>query len=105
MVRSFTLTAAQVAAGPTRLSTVYGDGPTVINANHDIPYRQIILQAEGATQISGDPTVDPTSATLYGFSLLAAGTIVLGPFPDGPLKLSGIFASGTGPLHILGVPY
>jgi hypothetical protein len=105
MVRSFTLTAAQVAAGPMRLSAVYGDGPTTVNAAHDIPYRQLILQGEGATLISGDPNVDPISASLYGTSLLAAGVLVLGPFPDGPLKLSGIWASGTGPLHILAVPY
>jgi hypothetical protein len=105
MVRSFTMTAAQVAAGPTRLSVVYGDGPGMPTAQKDIPYRQLILQGEGATLISGDPSVDPISGSLYGYSVPIAGQLVLGPFEAGPLKLSGIWASGTGPLHILGVPY
>lgn len=100
MVKSFNLSLAGVAK---RLSDVYNDGAGVINAANDIPYRQISLQAEtGALQVGSASTV---SATVYGNSIAIAGTLTLGPFETGPLKLSDLWAFGTGTLHILGVPY
>lgn len=98
--RSFNLALTGVSR---RLSDVYGDGTSVVNAANDLPYRQVILQAEtGALQIGSASTV---SATVYGQSIAVAGILTLGPFETGPIKLSDLWAFGTGTLHILGVPY
>lgn len=99
--RSFNLS---LNAAAKRLSDVYGDGPSVINAANDIPYRQICLEAEtGAVQIGAASTV---SATLYGNSIATGATLILGPFDAGPLKLSDLwaFSAGATTLHILGIP-
>lgn len=97
--RHFNLVLAGVAK---RLSDVYGDGPGVIEAAHDIPYKVMTLQAEtGAIQVGGDPTV---SATVYGNSIAIGASLALN-FPGGPTKLSEFWAFGTGTLHILAHPY
>jgi hypothetical protein len=103
LVKSFTLT---VLAAPTRLSDVYGDGPNVVNAANDIPYRELLLQTETADTKIGDSNITTTN---YGTLIAATGTpvVAIGPWETGPIKLSEIWAigGGTGKLHILGVPY
>lgn len=103
--RAYNLT---VGAAAVRLSDVYGDGAGVINAAHDIPYRQIILQAQTAdVQIGSDPAVLTTS--VYGVNCPSgapAAPVVLGPYESGPLRLSDFYAISTSAtLHILGIPY
>lgn len=106
--RHFTLAVGVVAQ---RLSDVYGDGVGVINAVHDVPYRQILLQAEAGKQVDvciGE--VDVTTAD-YGVLVATAALIppvtTLGPFEMGPLKLSDLYAISTGDidLHILAIPF
>lgn len=102
--KSFTLT---TAAAKTRVSDVYGDGTGVVNAANDIPYRQVILQAESADLKVGDSTV---SSTVYGVLLpnaAPAAPVSIGPFSDGgPIKLSDLYVIGaSGKLHILGIPF
>ncbi len=101
--RHFQLT---LAAGAQRLSDVYGDGVGVVNAAHDLPYRQLLLSASGADAFIGDDLdVDSTD---YGglVDSTALVPVVLGPFEAGPLKLSDLYAAGAGStLHILGIPY
>jgi hypothetical protein len=92
-----------LAGAAKRVSDAYGGPAGAIDAVSDIPYRQLLLQAEtGAIQIGSANTV---SATVYGNSIAVAGTLTLGPFETGPLKLSDLWAFGTGTLHILGIPY
>src|SRR5665213_815471 len=104
MVKVFKLT---VGAGPTRLSDVYGDGVGVVNPANDIPYRQLVLQAETADVKLGDSAV--TVSNNFGVNLpftAPAGTLTLGPYDAGPLKLSDFYAISTSAtLHILGIPY
>jgi hypothetical protein len=105
-LRSYQLT---LAASPKRLSDVYGGTAGVPDPAKDIPYRQIILQAEGADlYIGADNTVSTTS---YGVKAAVAGASNspgggFGPFETGPVKLSDLWAVGTGAtIHILGVPF
>ena len=101
--RSFNLT---VGATRVRLSDVYGDGVGVVNAAHDIPYRQIILQAETADIEVGDVTV---TTTVFGVKLPSAAPaapVSIGPFEAGPVKLSDLYAISTAAtLHIFGIPF
>jgi hypothetical protein len=105
-VRTFQLA---LSATAVRLSDVYGDGAGVVNPRNDIPYRQLILQAEGADlYIGADNTVSTTNygvkAAVTGASNVPGGG--LGPFDTGPLRLSDLWAVGTGAtVHILGVPF
>jgi hypothetical protein len=104
-----------VAGAPpaSRLSDVYGDGAGVVNARNDIPYRQIILQADpanGAPVYIGDSDlIAPDNAAFVlqpGVDKLMAMT--LGPFDSGPLRLSDFWAVGSGAtprLLISGVAY
>lgn len=95
-----------LAAAAQRLSDVYGDGVGVVNAEHDLPYRQILLSATGADAVLGDDS--DTAAADYGMLVesTALTPVSLGPFDAGPLKLSGIWAAGAGStLHILAIPY
>jgi hypothetical protein len=102
--KSFTLTVAAVA---TRLSDVYGDGTSVVNPANDIPYRQLVLQAETADAKIGDSTLTTANYGNLITSTAPAAPLVLGPFESGPIKLSQLFAigGGTGKLHILGIPF
>lgn len=73
----------------------------------DEAFREIILSTETDCFIGGSSALTTTS---YGKKLFAdAATTPLykiGPFPDGPVKLSDIFVVGTsGVLHIFGIPY
>lgn len=107
--RSYQLT---LAGAQKRVSDVYGGAAGAVDAALDIPYRQILLQAEtGAIQIgsiataAGTSPAPPLSATVYGNSIAIGATLSLGPFDTGPIKLSDLWAFGTGTLHILGIPY
>lgn len=96
-----------VGAAAVRLSDVYGDGVGVVNAAHDLPLRQVILQAVTADiEIGGDATV---STTTYGVKLPStapAAPVVLGPFETGPIKLSQLYAISTNAtLYILAIPF
>lgn len=101
--RSFTLA---TGAAATRLSDVYGDGVGVVNPANDIPYRQLLLQAETADIKVGDVTLTSTN---YGVLLpftAPAPVVSIGPFETGPVKLSQLYGlSATGKLHILAIPY
>lgn len=100
--KSFNLALNAVAK---RLSDVYGGAAGVINAADDIPYRQVILEAEtGAVQIGAANTV---SASVYGNSIATGASLTLGPYPTGPIKLSDLwaFSAGGTTLHVLGIPY
>lgn len=105
MIKSFNLA---IGATAKRLSDAYAVGAAgAIDAASDIPYRQLILQAETADiEIGGSSAV---STTVYGMKLPAtapAAPVVLGPFESGPIKLSDLWAiSTTATLHILGVPF
>jgi len=104
MVSHYNLTVAAVAV---RLSDVFGDGVGVVNAAHDLPMRQIILQAVTADiEIGGDATV---TTSVYGFKLPStapAAPLVLGPFETGPVKLSQLYAISTNAtLHITAIPF
>jgi hypothetical protein len=106
--RHYTLAVGAVAQ---RLSDVYGDGVGVINAVNDIPYRQILLQAEAVKQV--DVFVGMAAVTVANYGVLvptAAANppvVTLGPFEMGPLKLSDLYAISTGAidLHILAIPF
>lgn len=100
--RSFNLSLNGVAK---RLSDVYGGAAGVIEAVNDIPYRQIILEAEtGAVQVGSSSAV---SATVYGNSIATGASLTIGPYMTGPIKLSDLwaFSAGATTLHILGIPY
>lgn len=101
-LKAFQLT---TTAARQRLSDVYGGAAGVIDAKTDIPYRQILLQAQTADVAVGDVTV---TTTIYGVLVPFTGApvITIGPFDTGPVKLSDLYAIGTtGVLHITGIPY
>lgn len=98
--RAYSLT---LAAAAKRVSDVYGDGASVVNAASDIPYREIKLQAGGSTLYVGS---DSTVAAATGFVVLTDQTITLGPYQTGPVKFSNLWVAGAGAtLHVLAVPY
>lgn len=102
--RSFNLT---LAAAAVRLSDVYGDGATVVNAAHDIPYRQVLLAASGADAFVGAGDQSVTSSD-YGIQVDSTALVPasIGPFETGPVKLSDLYAAGAGAtLHILAIPF
>jgi hypothetical protein len=86
-----------------RVSDVYGGVASVPDESKNIPYRQLIITATGAAASIGS-TSGVTAGT--GFPIAIAGTLVLGPFSTGPVKLSDLYALGAGStLTILGVPF
>ena len=101
---SYTLT---LAATPTRVSDAYGSdslGGVIVPAA-DVPYKQLLLQATGADAFLG---TDDTVTTSTGIKVDSTDLqpVTLGPFPDGPVKLSDLYAVGSGAtLIILGVVY
>lgn len=110
-LRSYTLTLTGVAQ---RLSQVLstGAGNADPTGGEDIPFRQIRLQADpanAAVVYVGDSSA--VSSTAHGGSLdpteASANSIILGPFPTGPLRLSDIWVVGTNTqrLMVLGVPF
>lgn len=102
------------AAPPAkRLSDVYGDGTGVVNARNDIPYRQLIFQADpangGPVYIGdNDLTAPDNAAFVLQPTVDKLAAISLGPFETGPMKLSDFYAVGSGGtprLLISGVPF
>ena len=92
-----------LAASPAkRLSDVYGGTASVPDETKNIPYRQLVITTTGAVAAVGGSAVTPTT----GYPLAVAGTLTLGPFPTGPIKLSDLYGVGAGAtLTILGVPF
>jgi hypothetical protein len=87
-----------LSAAPVRLSALLTEA-------QNIPYRQLLLVATGATATLGDAA---TVTTATGFPVLTTGTlpVSIGPFPTGPVKLSDFYAVGAGStLTVLGVPF
>jgi hypothetical protein len=104
MLRTFQLS---LAATQQRLSDVYGgaDVPGNEVAKDDIPYRQVILQAAtAAAYVGSDPAT--LSTTVYGNKIAIDGSLVLGPFDQGPIKLSDLYVLGAScVLHVTGIPF
>ena len=97
-----TLQLALAASPGKRLSDAYGGTAGVPDERTNIPYRQLVITATGAVAAIGGPTV----AAATGFPIAVAGTLVLGPFDTGPVKLSDLYGVGAGAtLTILGVPF
>jgi hypothetical protein len=94
-----------IGAAAVRLSDVYGDGAGVAVASHDVPYQQVILQAETADIEVGGPTVTTSDYGVKLPSTAPAAPLVLGPCTGGPVKLSDLYAISTSAtLHILAIP-
>lgn len=107
MIRTYRLVLTGVAQN---LSDAFGDGVGVVNAAHDIPLRQIVLQSQkaGADVFLGqDNTV---TGTVFGVRLSPTESVppfTLGPYDTGPMKLSDfwVFGTNTQVLTVLVVPY
>lgn len=106
--RDYTLTLTGVAQ---RLSSVLAN--TTPGGTNDEACRQIVLAADpgnaAAVFVGASAAV---SSSLFGFSLdptqaTAQDRQSLGPFPDGPVKLSEIWVIGSSneKLHVFAVPY
>ena len=106
--RDFTLT---LNGSAQRLSTVLAD--TQPGGTRDEAYRQIVLAADPAnTAAVFVGASSSVTSSNFGFSLdptqaTAKDRESIGPFNDGPIKLSEIWVIGTNneKLHIFGVPY
>jgi hypothetical protein len=94
-----------LAATQKRVSDVYGGTPGTPDETKNISYRQLILSAVGADVFLGS-TSGVTTGNGFKVALTATMPTTLGPFPTGAVKLSDLYAIGTGAtLNILGVPY
>ena len=97
-----------LAAAGQRLSNVYGGASlgNVVAAAQDVPIRQLLLIAEGADAFLGtDATV---TSSLYGTKVDSTENVpvMLGPFNNGPIKLSDIWVAGSGStLHVFAIGY
>ena len=111
-VKHYTLTLSGAAQ---RLSQVYSSGANNAqpSAAQDLPYRQVILQADPANAavvyLGGDSGVSSTNhgASLDPTQATAQDRVSLGPFETGPVKLSDLWVLGTASqrLMVLVVPY
>lgn len=95
-------------AAAQRVSNVYGGASlgNVINPVADIPYRQVLLQAESADAFLGMDSA--VTATIYGTKVDSTDLqpVTLGPFDTGPIHLSDLWAAGAGAtLHVTGIPF
>jgi hypothetical protein len=100
--RSFNLT---ITAAAQQLSSVLS--PSQRGGPVDEAYRQIILTTETDCFIGSSSSL---TTSIYGFKLFAQTAsmepLYIGPFPDGPVKLSDLWVIGTsGVLHIFAIPY
>lgn len=100
--RSYQLT---ITAAPQRLSVALP--VTERGGPQDEAFRQIILSTETDCFIGSSSALTTSN---YGKKIFAdtnaTEPTVIGPFPDGPVKLSDIFVVGTsGVLHIFAIPY
>lgn len=97
-VLSLQLTSTAVAK---RLSDAYpGAQIGQVDAAADIPFRQVIIQASAAVTVA-----DTAAKTPQGIPIGVAGTLTLGPFDTGPIKLSELWVVGAATISILGIPY
>jgi hypothetical protein len=98
-----TLQLALAASPAKRLSDAYGGAAGVVDQAKNIPYRQLVISAAGAAATLGSAA---TVTAPTGFPIALNGTIILGPFDTGPVKLSDLYALGAGAtLNVLGVPF
>jgi hypothetical protein len=95
---------------PQRLSDVYGDGVSVVNAVHDIPYSSLVFQgaATGANVYIG--MANTVSSTNYGLRLdptTSVPPITIGGYQSGPMKLSDFWVLGTSSqiMSVAGIPF
>lgn len=104
-LRSFQLV---LAAAAQRLSNVYGgqSANNVIWAADDIPYRQVLLMADGADAFIGaDATV---TSVVWGTKVDSTDLqpVYIGSYSDGAVKLSDIWIAGAGAtIHVSGIPF
>lgn len=89
-----------------RASNAYGGASAgnAINPAQDIPYRQLLLWADNADGFMGGEGV--TTATGGKIDSSENLPTRLGPFDQGPLKLSDIWLVGSGAtVRIVGIPF
>lgn len=101
-LRSYQLT---ITAAAQPLSAVLAN--TQRGGPNDEAFREILLTADTDCFIGATSAI--TTST-YGLKIFAQVStqypFELGPFDDGPIKLSDIWVIGTsGVLHILGIPF
>lgn len=89
-------------AVPARLSDAYGDGVGVVNAANDLPQRQAIINASAGAFLADSAA---NAVTGKGIPLAANVPVVLGPYSQGPIKLSELWVSGAATITILTIPY
>lgn len=97
---SFQLTSTAI---PKRLSdaALPANAPAgSIDAGSDVPYRQLIIQSSAAVTVG-----DSAAHAATGMPIGVAGSITLGPFDTGPLKLSEFWVVGAATVSILGIPF
>jgi len=101
MVAVYTLA---LAASAKRLSDVLGGTPGTPDETKNVPFRQLLFTATGAAATIGGAGV--TTTTGVTVATTAPLPLSIGPFPTGAVKLSDLYAVGTGAtLTVLGVPY
>jgi hypothetical protein len=84
-----------------RLSDVYGDGTSTVNAANDVAFKQLVFQADpangGAVYIGdSDLTAPDNAAFVLQPTVDKLAAITLGPFETGSMKLSHFYAVGSG---------
>lgn len=87
--------------------------PNATERAADVPYRQILLSAEGGVAYVGGANTGMgalVTSTNYGVRVEIGATAVepvsIGPFETGPIKLSQLWAAGAGStLHMLCIPF
>lgn len=103
-----------LAAAARQVSDVYGTPPSPLVppspgnqrglAMVDVPLRQVFLRSEAAAIYIG--ATNAVTSTAYGETAASGGVIILGPFDNGGIKLSDIWAAGNGAtLHVFGIVY
>jgi hypothetical protein len=87
-----------------RLSDVLGGTPGTPDEVKNIPFRQLLFTATGAAATIGSAGV--TTTTGVTVATTAPLPLSIGPFTTGPVKLSDLYAVGTGAtLTVMGVPF
>jgi len=94
----------QTAGGPGGPAENIGGGVSTPDARSDIAYRQILFTTEADAFLGAASTV---TSTTYGIKIATAATVAvgIGPYETGPVKLSDLWAAGSGVLHILAIPF
>lgn len=97
-----------LATAAQRLSNMYGGGSlgNVVNPIQDVPLRQVLIRAAGATAYLGQDA--NVTASVYGTDILTTALVAerIGPFDTGGIKLSDIWVAGSGStVHVTGVVF